>query len=293
MAVKIAIANHKGGVGKSTTTMMLAEGLALAGFRVLVLDFDPQAMASKELLGHAGLDGAVAENRSLGRLLTAFAAGKSLPLSGLRVRASDLIELRDAQDQRCVHVVPSHTALLTDLGKLEDAIRTKGRGERADVLLAALLEPELQRIDKSYDVMLFDCPAGAVPLMQAPVRLADHIIAPTNLEVNSYSALADFMKLILNDDLGLASRVTVHVLLTMYDAGNPAQRQALDQISSGVFPVNAFPRPVPQSTAIQRAAAHPGPGGFRAAREKYGTALSEVLALASAVTDRIIKGRQK
>lgn len=291
MAIKIAIANHKGGVGKSTTAMMLAEGLALAGFRVLVLDFDPQAMVSKELLGHVGLDAAVSDNRSLGRLLTAFAAGNSLPLSGLRVRASDLIELRDAQDQRCVHIVPSHTALLADLGKLEDAIRAKGRGARADVLLAALLEPELQRIDKSYDVMLFDCPAGAVPLLQAPVRLADHVLAPTNLEVNSYSALADFMRLILNDDLGLANRVTVHVLLTMYDAGNPAQRQALDQISSGVFRVNAFPRPVPQSTAIQRAAAHAGPGGFRTAREKYGTALSEVIALTSAVTDRIIKGR--
>lgn len=64
MAVKIAIANHKGGVGKSTTAMMLAEGLALAGFRVLVLDFDPQAMASKELLGLAGLDATAKENRT-------------------------------------------------------------------------------------------------------------------------------------------------------------------------------------------------------------------------------------
>lgn len=293
MAVRIAIANHKGGVGKSTTVMMLAEGLAMAGSRVLVFDFDPQAMASKELLGHAGLEAAVGAKRSLGRLLAAFAENKSLPISGLRVRASDLIELRDAQDQRCVHIVPSNTALLTDLGELEDSIRSNGGGQRADVLLAQLLEPELLRIDKSYDVMLFDCPAGAVPLMQAPVRLAGHIIAPTNLEMNSYSALADFMRLILNDDLGLASRVTVHVLLTMYDGGNPAQRQALDQITSGVFRVNAFPRPVPQSTAIQRAAAHAGPGGFRTAREKYGTALSEVTALAHAVTDRILKGRPK
>ena len=50
MAVRIAIANVRGGVGKSTTSMMLAEGLALKQLRVLVLDIDPQAMVSELLL---------------------------------------------------------------------------------------------------------------------------------------------------------------------------------------------------------------------------------------------------
>ena len=52
MAVRIAVANPKGGVGKSTTAMMIAEGLALrVGARVLVLDMDPQAMVTKILIG--------------------------------------------------------------------------------------------------------------------------------------------------------------------------------------------------------------------------------------------------
>lgn len=290
MATRIAIANHKGGVGKSTTTMMLAEGLALAGARVLVLDFDPQAMATKELVGIAGLQAAARDRRSLGHLLTQFAAGRSVPLSQVRVRASDLIELRDATDNRGVDLVSSSTDLLREMAELEDAIRKRAGGKRADLVLATLLEPELERVSKSYNAILFDCPAGAVPLMQAALRLSSHVIAPTNLEFNSYSALADFMREILKDDLGLAERVRVHVVLNMFDRGNTAQRQALDQIESGIFAVNAFPRPLPWSTAIQKAATHPGTGAFRSAREKYGNALGDVTALAQTVTDRILRG---
>ena len=66
MAKRIAIANHKGGVGKSTTTLMLAEGLALSGYRVLVVDLDPQAMSSKMLLGESGLEEAIKQGRTLG-----------------------------------------------------------------------------------------------------------------------------------------------------------------------------------------------------------------------------------
>ena len=52
MSVSVAIANPKGGVGKSLTTMMLADGLALSyGARILVIDADPQAGVTKSLLG--------------------------------------------------------------------------------------------------------------------------------------------------------------------------------------------------------------------------------------------------
>ena len=52
MSICVAIANPKGGVGKSLTTMMLADGLALSyGARILVIDADPQAGVTKSLLG--------------------------------------------------------------------------------------------------------------------------------------------------------------------------------------------------------------------------------------------------
>jgi len=288
MAVRIAIANHKGGVGKSTSTMMIAEGLALAGGRVLVLDCDPQATASKELIGTAALEQAQGDRRTLGDMLRQYAVGHRSALAPLLVRGSDLIELRDARDRRCLNLLASSRDLLSDLRELEDAIRRLHKQQRPDVVLAHLLEPELRRIEPSYDAILFDCPAGAVTLSQMALRLCRQVIAPTNLEANSYSALADFIHFILNDDLGLGAAVRVHVLLTMYDAGNPAQRQLLDQIRAGMYDLNQLPKVIPQRTAIQLAALHPGPGAFRSAREKYGAALGDVLDLAKAVSEGIL-----
>lgn len=292
MAVRIAIANHKGGVGKSTTTMMLADGLALLGYRVLVLDFDPQAMISKVLLGISGLDAVERQRRTLGHLLQQLANGKAVQLAKYRTRASDLIPLRDATDGRGVDLVASNRNLLKDLGDLEDAIRALHRKHRIDVTLATLLEPQLLRLSAHYDVMLFDCPAGTPPLALAALRLATHAIAPTNLEQNAYSALTDFLHIILEDDLGLAGKLRVHVLPTMYQAQNPEQRRMLDHIQGGIYGLNAFTRPVPMMTAIQRAEDHPGPGNYRSPREKYDQALVEVEALARAVAERIMKGNK-
>lgn len=292
MAIRVAIANHKGGVGKSTTTLMLGEGLAMQGYQVLVLDLDPQAMASKVLIGITGIQEVANQKRTLGQLLSQFSSGKPAQLAKFRTRASDLVELRDAKDDRRVDLVASNRQLLKDLALLEAKIRACYPNHRLDVTLATLLADGLDRLDASYDVILFDCPAGAIPLAAAALRLSSHVIAPTNLEENSYSALTDFISVILEDDLGLGERLSVHVLITLYIANNPEQKHMLDQIQSGIYALNAFPRPIPQMTAIQRAEAHPGPGNYRGAREKYGSGLVEVDALAKAFVKRILKGKR-
>ena len=70
MVVKIAVANPKGGVGKSLTTMMLADGLALKfGARVLVIDMDPQAGVTKSMLGIAMQDELRSQQIGLGAII--------------------------------------------------------------------------------------------------------------------------------------------------------------------------------------------------------------------------------
>jgi cellulose biosynthesis protein BcsQ len=289
MAVRIAIANPKGGVGKSTTTMMVAEGLALrVGARVLVLDMDPQAMVTKILIGQQALYDFRNQGQGLGSVLRDWSMGRKSNLSQHIVSASDIIELRDAESGGgAVDLVPSSPELLRDLSDLQTLLARIKRRQRLDVILATLFERELARVGRRYHVILLDCPAGPVPLALTSIRLAQHLVVPTNLEENSYSTLVDFLRLILDDDLGLANKIRVHILITMYQSLNPLQRQMLDHITAGSYDLNAIPRPIPYSTAIQRAQMHPGVGVFRTAREKYEGALGDVLALADTMFERL------
>ena len=173
------------------------------------------------------------------------------------------------------------------MAELEHTARRKKRKDRLDVSLSNTLRSELRKIETNYDVILIDCPAGPGVLGLASLRLAQHIIAPTSLETNAYSTLTDFLEFILADDLDLASHVRVHPLITQYHASNTTQREMLDHIKQGLYHLNAIPRPVPYSTALQNAASHPGLGSFRSAQEKYGYALPDVIALTKAVAQRI------
>lgn len=294
MAVRVAIANPKGGVGKSTTTLMVSEGLALFyGQRVLVLDMDPQAMTTKILVGKGSMDELRQKKLGLAQILGAWSKGQTADLAEHRVEGSDLIELQDARDKGCLHLLPSNHELLKDASALEYAVRQTNSKQRVDVTLAALFNGELKKIDKEYDIIIFDCPAGPVPLAQAAIRLSEHIIAPTNLEENSYSTLADFIRLILDDDMHLAGKVKMHILITMFQGTNSVQQKMLYLIQSGQYDINAIERPVPMMTALQRAQTHAGPGVFRTARDKYDIGLKEVQALARSMYQRLNLGKDR
>jgi cellulose biosynthesis protein BcsQ len=125
MAMRIAIANLKGGVGKSTTALMIAEGLAYyAGARVLAVDLDPQTSLSSMLLSRTGADAAAAHGRSLSYLLECLVAQKVPHLGGLiSNKASDVVELREAHDHRRVDLIASDRQLLARLSALEVSLR--------------------------------------------------------------------------------------------------------------------------------------------------------------------------
>lgn len=287
MSVTIAIANPKGGVGKSMTTMMLADGLALSyGARVLVLDADPQAGVTKSLLGIDAEQELRERSIGLGPMLQAFARGRDIRLASHRVAASDLVELQDRQNG-FIDILPSNHELLGDMADFERSAHRRRRKDRLDVQLANVLRAEFKKIENDYDAILIDCAAGPGVLGLAGIRLAHHIVAPTSLETNAYSTLTDFLRFILTDDLDLAAQVKVHPLITQYQATNSIQREMLQHIKEGLAHLNAISRPIPYTAALQNAAAHPGIGNIRTARQKYGNALPEVVALSKAFVERI------
>lgn len=290
MATRLAIAHHKGGVAKSTTAMMIAEGLAhFAGYRVLIFDFDPQSSLSAMMLSDQGAGQAQVKGRTLWHLIKAISQGRPIQLAQyITPMASDISELRNATDNRRVDLVASHSALLSDYPGFEDEVRRRHNGVRADVAIATAMEAELDRQDRNYEVIIFDCPAGAVPLSLAALRLCQMVISPTTLDDISLRALRDFLSIILKEDLGVYGHLkALKVLATMVVSSNPEQRQRLEHLRGGLTKLDAFHYAIGHSVAVQRATTRLRSDSYRTAREKYDTALIDVRELSLLVSRTI------
>lgn len=108
MSVSVAVMNAKGGVGKSTTTMMLAEALcALHGAKTLVIDSDPQASASLMLVGSERLEELQEDRRTLPDVLAAETATEM----DRRLHAALQFEVSDVKDLKNLALLPSNMPL--------------------------------------------------------------------------------------------------------------------------------------------------------------------------------------
>lgn len=179
MSVFLAVANRKGGVGKSTVTTMLAHGLAAwSGRRVLVLDLDPQANASLILLGdHAWVE-ARRKNRTIADFITDF--DPAAP------RWPDEYIVPDAGDVEDDDGAPAPISVVA--GSFEADERERRLLHAAAPGAASLVEAEqkvtqrifklLRRFHGAFDIILMDCPPGVSFISEAALQLADKVIAP-------------------------------------------------------------------------------------------------------------------
>ena len=182
----VAVANLKGGVGKSTTTLMLADGLAYHfGAEVLVVDFDPQANCSQMMLTERGLQMAYEQGKGVVSLLDQFAKGEPPNLADLILpNAVTLDELRKAErkDERrgWISILPSHPSLRFTEMEVEEKVY--GRGTRPSELAASLhkhFTEALAPVASLYDVVLIDTPPYLSPLARAGLMMAETFITPT------------------------------------------------------------------------------------------------------------------
>jgi len=218
-----ALANQKGGVGKTTTAVNLAAYLALAGQRVLVVDMDPQANATSSL----GVD----KNKLRLSIYDVLIGG---------VPITDVVTLTG---QIRLDLVPSCPALA---GAEVEMVPMLAR----EHLLRKALAPVVGR----YDYLFIDCPPSLGLLtVNALVAATDGVIIPVQCEYLAMEGLGHLLHTInmVRDNLNPRLRVA-GVLLTMYDTRTALSREVAQEVRS-YFGELVFSTIIPRNVRLSEA----------------------------------------
>ena len=204
----LALANQKGGVGKTTTAINLGTALAAIGENVLIVDLDPQGNASTGL----GID-RKSRRRSTYDVLTRE------------------VTIRDAILETAVprlHIVPS----TMDLSGFElEIAQERDRAYRLRDALSGLNTATAGATDYSY--VLVDCPPSLNLVTVNAMAAANSILVPLQCEFFALEGLSQLLKTVEQVRTSLNPGLTIHgIVLTMYDARNNLSGQVVADVRS-------------------------------------------------------------
>lgn len=223
-ATVIAIANQKGGVGKTTTTVNLAACLAALGKRVLLLDLDPQANATSGL-GLEKTQGGSAYGALLGEE----------ELSGkVRSTAFERLEVIPSEVDMCGAEI--------ELSRLENHLR------RLDMVLTPVREAA------GRDLILIDCPPSLGILTLNAFTASDYLLVPLQCEYYALEGVSMITRL-LNQlhDSGTNPRLELlGVVMTMFDGRTRLSQQVVSEVRQH-FAELVFDTVIPRTTRLAEA----------------------------------------
>ena len=229
MAKIFCIANQKGGVGKTTTTVNLAAGLAQIGQRVLVVDLDPQGNAT---MG-SGID-----KRKL-----------ALTVYDVLLESASVAEARVKADKAGYDVLGANRELA---GAEVDLVALERREKRIKTAIA--------EVSADYDFILIDCPPSLSMLTLNGLCSAHGVIVPMQCEYFALEGLTDLVNTIkqihanLNPDLEI-----IGLLRVMFDPRITLQQQVSDQLKAH-FGNKVFDTVIPRNVRLAEAPSYGLPG---------------------------------
>jgi chromosome partitioning protein len=230
----MTVANQKGGVGKTTTTVNLAAALALHGARVLVVDLDPQGNASTAL----GID----HHSEVPSIYDVLVEGR--PLSEVVQACPDVPNLWCAP------------ATIDLAGAEIELVSMVARETRLRTALERYLEETEAAGGPRVDYVLVDCPPSLGLLTVNAFCVAREVLIPIQCEYYALEGLSQLLKNIelirahLNPELHVST-----ILLTMYDARTRLAAQVAEEVRTH-FPDTVLRTSVPRSVRISEAPSH-------------------------------------
>lgn len=222
MGKVIAIANQKGGVGKTTSTINLSASMALKGMRILVIDCDPQGNATSGL----GIDKRTVENS----------------IYELIIDACEIKECIMPSAVKNLEVIPSSVDLA---GAEIELIGNSGKD--------FILKNKIDEVRDNYDYIFIDCPPALNTLTVNALTTADSVLVPIQCEFYALEGLSqliytiDLIKARLNAKLEIDG-----IVFTMYDGRTNLSLQVVESVKNNLKQ-NIYNTMIPRNVRLAEA----------------------------------------